>query len=103
MKFHIPFLMSLHKTNLMSLVISNNDFRTVNILLKYLSAYEIDHHSRVIANCIASFIENDLPEITHYLDSRLLQTEIIHKKIKRGTLKNSKSYMVVAASYNINN
>ena len=44
----------------------------MDTILKYLAAYEIDHHSRAINNLLPVFVENDLPEFPVYLDSRLV-------------------------------
>lgn len=41
-------------------------------MLKYLSAYGLDHHSRTIADILPFIIEKGLPSLIHYLDSRLV-------------------------------
>jgi hypothetical protein len=39
-----------------------DDLKSIDVMLKYLSGYEFDHHSRAIGNLIPYFIEKDIPE-----------------------------------------
>jgi len=43
--------------------------------LKYLAGYDCDHHSRAIVDLIPNFIEEELPELEHYLKSRQIETK----------------------------
>jgi hypothetical protein len=62
------------------------DIRTIDLMLKYLSGYGIDHHSRAMTDIIPFMVEKQLPSLLYYLESRLQQTEFI-KKINKGCLK----------------
>jgi len=44
-------------------------------MLKFLSGYGIDHHSRAIVDLMPFLLEKELPSIIPYLASRLKQTE----------------------------
>lgn len=55
-------------------------------MLKYLSAYELDHHSRAINDLLPVFVDKSLPELPAYLDSRLVQSDQL-KVIEKGCLK----------------
>lgn len=52
-----------------------SDFRTMNQVLLYLSAYGIDHHSRTLAKILPLCVEKELPNLDIYIDSRLQQTK----------------------------
>jgi hypothetical protein len=55
-------------------------------MLKFLSGYGIDHHSRAIVDLMPFLLEKELPSIIPYLASRLKQTEQV-KKITRGCVR----------------
>lgn len=83
----------------MKLLSGLKDYRTIDVLLKYLSSYGIDHHSRAMIDQLPIMIKHDLPSLLGYIDSRLLQTEQV-KNMKRGLIQNgNKAHGVVAASY----
>jgi hypothetical protein len=44
-------------------------------MLKYLSGYDIDHHSRAIEDLLPNLIEKELPELKNYLASRVVDTK----------------------------
>lgn len=67
---HMPFLANLEGETPMHLMISKRNYKSVNTYLKYLSYYEIDHHSRWINNLYSTFIEFELPEFIPYMESR---------------------------------
>ena len=48
-----------------------SDIKAVNNILKYLSSYELDHHSKAIVDLFPFFIDKKLPSVLGYLDSRL--------------------------------
>lgn len=48
----------------------NKNYKGINTFLKYLSYYDIDHHSRWIKDLYSVFIEQELPEFIPYMDSR---------------------------------
>jgi hypothetical protein len=50
------------------------DYRTINQLLLYLAAYEIDHHSRSLVKSLPTLIGMELMNLTTYFNSRLKQT-----------------------------
>ena len=43
----------------------------MNTMLSYLCGYGIDHHSKALAELLPFIIENSLPAILDYIDSRL--------------------------------
>jgi ankyrin repeat protein len=73
--YHIPVLPNLKGETALHTCVKNNDFKTLDTMLKYLRLYGIDHHSRSIKDLIPIFIEKQLPEFLSYLDSRMLQTD----------------------------
>ena len=58
----------------------------MDTMLRYLSAYEMDHHSRAINDLLPIFIEKDLPAFPNYMNSRLVQTDQL-REIEKGCLK----------------
>jgi len=67
----VPFLRNLDGKSPMDLLNENADYRSMNMMLEYLSAYEVDHHSRAINEILATCIEKELPNIVPYFESRL--------------------------------
>jgi len=45
------------------------------MILKYLSLYPADHHSRGIKELLGIFVKNQLPGFIEYIDTRFYQTE----------------------------
>ena len=52
----------------------SEEYRYINVLLEYLAAYDIDHHSRAIKEVYPCMIEHGLPNFIQYLQSRVKQT-----------------------------
>ena len=70
----MPFLDNFSGINPIEILNSNADSRTINQYLLYLAAYGIDHHSRSLVKCLPSCIQQELPNLTVYFNSRLIQT-----------------------------
>jgi hypothetical protein len=51
------------------------DYKSIDIMLKYLKGYGIDHHSKAILDLLPHLIEKNLTELPDYIKSRLIQTE----------------------------
>jgi hypothetical protein len=71
MAFHIPLIPNLKGKTALHFCHENQDYKSMDTILKYLSGYDLDHHSRAINDLLPIFIESDLPEFPEYLDSRL--------------------------------
>lgn len=54
--FHIPFLCNVEKTSPMHLCYEKGDYKTINIMIRHLSGYGLDHHSRAIADLLPELI-----------------------------------------------
>jgi hypothetical protein len=61
------------------------DYKSINLMLRYLAGYDLDHHSRAIKNLIPMFIEKELPEFLPYLDTRMRQNQQV-ADIQKGQL-----------------
>lgn len=68
---HIPFIQNLEHKSPMHICKEEQDIKTMDTMLRYLSGYGLDHHSRAIIDIIPSAIEKQLPALLPYLDSRL--------------------------------
>lgn len=66
--------------------VKDGNLKTVDMMLKFLKNYPIDHHSRSIQELFPFFIEQSLPEFINYIDQRFLQTNQL-KNISKGCLK----------------
>ena len=75
-KYHVPFLKDFDNKSPMDMLLKNRDYRSMNMMLDFLSCYGIDHHSRAITQNYSAFVEHELPAFAPYLDSRLQQTII---------------------------
>lgn len=54
---------------------SKKDLKTISLFLKYLSGYDIGHHSRSIRDLYSVFIENEIKDFLPYLESRMVETK----------------------------
>lgn len=63
----------------------DNDFRTAELFIQYLSRAPLDHHSRDIMEIMPKLIEKKLPSLIEYLDARIIQTPQL-EKIDRGSI-----------------
>lgn len=50
------------------------DYKSLDVMLKYLKGYGIDHHSKEIKDLLPHLIDKNLPELPGYLASRLKPT-----------------------------
>ncbi|CDW84989.1 wd-40 repeat protein [Stylonychia lemnae] len=82
---HMPFIPNIDGETPIHRCIKKSDFKSIDVMLKYLKLYPIDHHSRAIKDLYQSFIDQKLPEFIPYLDSRLLQTQQL-RQITKGSL-----------------
>jgi hypothetical protein len=71
-KIHIPMLPNLNGDTALHLCNKKGDFKPIDIFLKYLGAYGIDHHSRATCDLLGVFVEKKLPNLDSYLGTRLL-------------------------------
>lgn len=85
-KYHTPFLPNVLGETPLHRCIQKSDFKSIDIILKYLKNYHLDHHSRGIEDLYPVFIKQDLPGFLEYIDNRILTTEQ-SRKITRGCLK----------------
>jgi hypothetical protein len=74
----------------------NKDYIAVNMHLKYLKHYPVDHHSRLLAKIMPQIIENELSNTIDYFESRSVQTFSI-VNYKRGTIPEMSTEGVVPA------
>ncbi|CDW71666.1 wd-40 repeat protein [Stylonychia lemnae] len=85
-RFHMPFISNLEGLSPIHICIQKQALRSIDALLKCLSLYPIDHHSRAIKDLYPKFIELNLASSLDYFDSRIKQTQQL-EQIARGTLK----------------
>jgi hypothetical protein len=52
----MPFLKNFNGKSPMNLLSDNVDYRSMNMMLEYLSGYGIDHHSRAIVDIFPACI-----------------------------------------------
>lgn len=74
---------------------AKKDFKSINTVLSSLQLYDIDHHSRAIKNVYPLLVQQQLPALLDYLDSRLKQTDQL-KAIDKGSLKEDVNDIIVS-------
>ena len=89
-EFEIPFILNLDKKSPISVCFDIKQYKNVEFFLKTLKNCSLDHHTRVMLDCIPEAIKLGFQEIGPYMDSRFLQTSKI-KAIKRGFLKETEN------------
>ena len=97
-KYEVPFLVNFEGKSPMDILKKQKDFKGMDMMLQYLSAYGVDHHSRAIVDILPTLIKHDLPTFPDYLESRLLQTDKI-RKIKKGMLVIDETPGITASSF----
>ena len=76
-KYHLPFLPNFKGKTPIHLCMENKAFKSIDLMLRALELYPIDHHSRFIKDCHSFMLKNELPEYAEYMESRFRQTPII--------------------------
>lgn len=69
---HVPFLKNLYGKSPIHLCSDNKEYRYINVMLEYLAAYDIDHHSRAIVETLPVMVAHGLPNFVPYLESRVI-------------------------------
>ncbi len=67
MQFPIPFILNFYDESPIHLVES----KAIDMMLRYLKGYGIDHHSREINDHMPELIKKVLPSLLPYLSSRM--------------------------------
>jgi hypothetical protein len=68
----------------------------MNMFLKYLSMYGIDHHSRAIKDLYPVCINKQLPNFISYLDSRVVSTTQT-KDFTKANIKGNEDVGIIAS------
>lgn len=82
LKLEVPVMPNFDDKTALHLLADRNDYKRLNYILEYLSKYPIDHHSRAIKDLVPLFIEEELPALHPYMDSRLIETKQTQKMSK---------------------
>ena len=70
-KFHVPFLPNIFGESPIHKFIDLEDYKSVDSLIKFLSIYPSDHHSRAIKDKYGEMVKQQLPCFLEYLDTRI--------------------------------
>jgi hypothetical protein len=57
-KYEVPFLINFDGKSPMDILKKQKDFKGMDMMLHYLSAYHIDHHSRAIQTALPVMVEH---------------------------------------------
>ena len=82
----VPFARNIWGNTSLHILQELGDVKHANELLKILGKSPTHHHSMDISDVIGWLIEENIPEIQTYFDSRMIETQPT-RKIKKGTLK----------------
>ena len=81
-----PFLKNLNGDTPLHIAYKQKDYQIIDILFKYLSGFEPDHHSRFITDLLPQLIQLELPELLPYFKSRQIYNQI-YKVADKGIIK----------------
>ena len=73
--------------------------KSVNIIIKYLSNYGLDHHSRHIGHLMPKLLELELPSFVDYLESRNQQTDQIFEYTRKTLNEDAKTVGIMPADF----
>lgn len=90
-EFEMPFIHDMRNNTPLHICYESMDYKTADILIKYLANAPLDHHGRSIMDLLPKLIQKDLPSLMFYFDKRMLQTPQI-AKINRGCIKRHYGY-----------
>jgi len=76
------------------------DYKSIDVMLKYLKEYPLDHHSKEINDIIPYLIDKGLPELPNYLEHRMIQTVQIKQILKAQLKSNYEEVMPLQLWYN---
>lgn len=79
----MPFIKNFDLKTRLHLCEEEQDFKTADILLNYLSGAPLDHHSREIVDLLPKLINIDIPSLNTYFEKRILPNPSI-SDFKRG-------------------
>jgi hypothetical protein len=65
-----PYVRNLENKCPIAYALEKNQYKFINVLIKYLSEMEIDHHSRYIADFLPDILALDLSNFAAYIQSR---------------------------------
>jgi len=67
----MPFLPNFENKTPLHICIQKKSFKSINAILKHLSLYPSDHHSKAIKDCYPDLVKLMLPEFNDYMESRI--------------------------------
>mmetsp|Transcript_28428 Transcript_28428/g.27394 ORF Transcript_28428/g.27394 Transcript_28428/m.27394 type:complete len:281 (-) Transcript_28428:88-930(-) len=80
--YHMPIIKNFANQSPLDAAKEKHDYKSIDVMLKYLKAYPLDHHSKEVVNIIPHLIEKGIPELPGYLEKRMLQTEHLKTVLK---------------------
>lgn len=84
-KTYVPIIPNFVGKTALHICKDKGDFKTIDLILKYIQYYHLDHCSTVIRDLIPDFIQEDIPVLQEYLDNKLIQNGMV-KQITRGSV-----------------
>lgn len=64
----------MHNKTPLHLCFDRLDFKTAEVLIKYLADAPLDHHGKAIEMLLPKLIEKDLPSLMYYFEKRMKST-----------------------------
>jgi len=71
--YHNPIIRNFNRDSPFDTAKQVLDYKSIDVMLKYLKVYPLGHHSREIKVILPHLIEKGLAEVQPYLEKRLLQ------------------------------
>lgn len=96
--YHLPFLPDFYGKTPIHILDDSLNYKSINMLLKYLALYPLDHHSRSMSDMYPKFISHELPNFLPYLQKRCIQTKQI-AKLDKGLLIDDYPEAIVAKAW----
>lgn len=93
----IPFARNIWGKTSLHLLADSDDVKHANEVLRILGQSPTHHHSMDISDVIGWLVEENLPNVAYYFDSRLIETDQT-RKIKKGALIDEDSGQMLTTS-----
>ena len=99
LKYSFPYFNDLDGNCPFHLCVQKEQYKTLNMLLKYLSGQGIDHHSRLIYRYMPLMLEKELTNFITYVDSRNQETELTKQFTRMQINENKKTPGIVPSDF----
>ena len=99
-KHEILFIPNMKGESPIDIALRKANLKTVDLFLKYLGYYGVDHHSRALNKALPLILAEKLQRLHQYIDTRIM-TNFHTEKMTRGKVAENESSAITYSSYKL--